>query len=81
VVDFFKTPTHYGIHYKDPKTDKELFWCIITPLAKKGAAKNIKAYVKIFNKYKNPEINGKEDLKDSGVKVISAEEFVKEIKG
>ncbi len=81
VSDFFKTPTHYGIHYKDPKTDKELFWCIITPLAKKGAAKNIKAYVKIFNKYKNPEINGKEDLKDSDVKVISAEEFVKEIKG
>ena len=75
MTDFFKTPTHYGIHYKDPKTGKELFWCIITPLAKKGAAKSAKDYIKIFNKYKNPEINGKEDIKESDVKIISPDVF------
>jgi len=74
-TDFFKTPTHYGIYYKSPKTGKELFWCIITPLAKKGAAKSAKAYVKIFNKYKNPEINGKEDIKESDIKIMSPDDF------
>jgi len=67
------------LHYKDPKTGKELFWCIITPIAKKGAAKSKKAYVKIFNKYKNPEINGAQDIKDTDVKIISAEDFFKEV--
>jgi hypothetical protein len=80
-TDFFKTPTHYGIHYKEPKTGEELFWCIITPLAKKGAAKNKKAYVKIFNKYKNPKINGAHNIKDIDVKIISVEDFVQAIKG
>ena len=79
VTDFFSTPTHYGIHYTDPKTGKEIFWCIITPLAKKGAAKNVKAYVKIFNKYKNPQINGKKNIVESDVKIISADEFFKEV--
>jgi hypothetical protein len=79
MTDFFKTPTHYGIHYKDPKTEKELFWCIITPLAKQGAAKSAKAYVKIFNKYKNPEINGKEDIKVSDIKIISPDEFFSQL--
>jgi hypothetical protein len=79
MTDFFKTPTHYGIHYKDPKTGKQLFWCIITPLAKIGAAKSVKAYIKIFNKYKNPEINGKEDIKESDVKIISPDEFFSEL--
>ena len=79
MTDFFKTPTHYGIHYKEPKTGKELFWCIITPLAKQGAAKSTKAYIKIFNKYKNPEINGKEDIKESDVKIISSDEFFKSL--
>jgi len=80
-TDFFKTPTHYGIHYKDPSTGKELFWCIITPLAKKGAAQSTKAYVRIFNKYKNPEINGKQNIKVSDVKIMNAEDFFKELKG
>jgi hypothetical protein len=79
LTDFFKTPTHYGVHYKDLKTDKELFWCIITPLAKKGAAKSVKAYVKIFNKYKNPEINGKENIKESDVKIMSTDEFFSQL--
>lgn len=79
MTDFFKTPTHYGIHYEDPNTGKELFWCIITPLANKGAAKSVKAYVKIFNKYKNPEINGKEDIKESDIKIISPDEFFSQL--
>jgi hypothetical protein len=75
MTDFFVTPTHYGIHYREPKTGKELFWCIITPIAKTGAANSISDYVKIFNRYKNPEINGKKDIQDSDVKIISADDF------
>jgi len=79
MTDFFKTPTHYGIHYRDPKTGQELFWCIITPLTKIGAAKSAKTYVKIFNKYKNPEINGKENIKESDIEIISPDEFFSQL--
>jgi len=74
-TDFFKTPTHYGIHYKDAVTGRELYWCILTPLAKKGAPKSVDEYVKIFNKYKAPDINGKNNITATDVRVISVDEF------
>ncbi|MEI6080089.1 MAG: hypothetical protein WCQ53_05605 [bacterium] len=74
-TDFFKTPTHYGIHYEDEKTGKEIYWCIITPLAMQGPARDKKQYAVLFNKYKNPEINGAKKIKESDIKLISADEF------
>jgi hypothetical protein len=74
-TDFFKTPTHYGIHYEDDKTGKEMYWCIITPLAMRGPAKNKKQYAAIFNKYKNPEINGRHNITESEIELISPDEF------
>ncbi|MEI6093181.1 MAG: hypothetical protein WCQ47_05805 [bacterium] len=74
-TDFFKTPTHYGVHYENENTGEELYWCIITPLSRKAPASNKQDYVNIFNKYKNPDINGKNNIKESDVKLISVDEF------
>ena len=74
-TDFFKTPTHYGIHYEDQKTGQELYWCIITPLAMNGPAKNKKEYAAMFNEYKNPQINGESFIDESDIKLISDDEF------
>ena len=74
-TDFFKTPTHYGIHYEDDKTGKEMFWCIITPLAMHGPARDKKEYAAIFNRYKNPDINGKKNIRPTDIKLISPDEF------
>ena len=74
-TDFFRTPTHYGLHYEDQRTGEELYWCIITPLAMSGAAKDKKEYAAMFNKYKNPQLNGVEKIKESDIKLISDDEF------
>lgn len=78
-TDFFSTPTHYGIHYQDPATQKELYWCIITAQANKKPASNFREYIKIFNKYKNPEINGVRDLIPSEIQLISEYNFYKKL--
>lgn len=74
-TDFFKTPTHYGIHYEDENTGEELYWCIVTPLSKKAPARTKQDYVNVFNKYKNPDINGKTNIKEADVTLISVDEF------
>ncbi|MCX6112269.1 MAG: hypothetical protein NTY22_03150 [Proteobacteria bacterium] len=74
-TDFFRTPTHYGIHYEDQKSGEELYWCIITPLAMNGPARNKKEYAAMFNKYKNPEVNGTNKIKETDIKLISDDEF------
>lgn len=74
-TNFFKTPTHYGIHYQDPRTSQELYWCIITAQANKKPAANFREYIKIFNKYKNPEINGKRNITPSDIEMLSEEDF------
>ena len=72
---FFQTPTHYGIYYSDKRTGERLFWCIITPLAMSKPAKNLKEYVAVFNKFKNPEINGRIKLTGRDVRLLSIDEF------
>ena len=74
-TDFFRTPTHYGLHYEEPRTGEELYWCVITPLAMSGPAKDKKEYAAMFNKYKNPQLNGTGNIKDSDIKLISDDEF------
>ncbi|HOW16260.1 MAG TPA: hypothetical protein PK443_00960 [bacterium] len=74
-TDFFSTPSHYGIHYQDPITSKELYWCIITAQSNHVPATNFREYIKIFDRYKNPEINGVRGLKPSEIKIMSADEF------
>ncbi len=78
-TDFFSTPTHYGIHYQDPATSKELYWCIITAQANKKPASNFREYIKIFNKYKNPEINGVRELTPKEIQIMSAYDFYKKL--
>ena len=38
-------------------------------------AKDKKEYAAMFNKYKNPDINGTEKIKESDIKLISDDEF------
>jgi hypothetical protein len=73
-TDFIKTPYHYGIHYTDPLTGEEMFWCIITPLSMQAPPKDIKSYVSIFNKYRNKELNPKA-IKESDVEIVSVDGF------
>jgi hypothetical protein len=73
-TDFIKTPYHYGIHYTDPNTGEEMFWCIITPLSMKTPPKNIKSYVNVFNKYRNKDLNPS-PIKESQVEIISVDNF------
>jgi hypothetical protein len=74
-TEFFKTPSHYGLFYRDEKTGEELYWCIIVSASNKLAPQTMKEYITLFNKNKNPEINGKEDLLAKDVNIISAKDF------
>lgn len=75
-TSFFKTPTHYGLYYKDKKTNEEIFWCIITGNANVSPASSLEKYVILFNKNKNEEIN--KDIKKEDVTFLSPEEFSKQ---
>ena len=79
-TEFFSTPTHYGIHYQDPKTSQELYWCIITAQSNKKPASNFREFLTIFNKYKNPEINGKRNITPSDIKLLSSQDFCDQVK-
>ncbi len=73
-TSFLKTPYHYGIHYRDPRTSEEMFWCIITPLAMREPPKTISAYVKTFNEFRNKELNPRE-ISNTEIRLISVDEF------
>ena len=73
-TDFIKTPYHYGLHYTDPRTGEEMFWCIIMPLSMQRPPKDIKSYVKIFNKYRNKDLNPT-PIKESQVEILSIDDF------
>ncbi|MBN1114605.1 MAG: hypothetical protein JXA66_04635 [Oligoflexia bacterium] len=75
-TSFFKTPSHYGIYYKDEKTGKELYWCILTHLEKSGAACSREDYVEIYNRNKNEDINGDDDLTVADITMLTAGEFM-----
>ena len=73
-TDFFKTPYHYGLHYTDPATGAQMFWCIITPLSMQVPPSDIKTYVTVFNRYRNRELNPTA-IKESDIRMVSVDEF------
>jgi hypothetical protein len=73
-ASFFKAGTLTGLYFGEAKGNKELYWCILTPLAPKPAQSKAE-YVKLFNKFKNPKINGTENIKETDIYFMDDYDF------
>lgn len=74
-TEFLKTPTHYGLFYRDKETGEEIYWGIIVSASNKLAPATMNEYITLFNKYKDKKINGENDLLAKDINIISAKDF------